>query len=600
MRARSHVHRPRSRILMGGLSAIALLCGIAWTSGIPVTAAASVTKTASSSSTLAPTGNEDCNGFSPVQKPLKLLDCTDIRGADTTNANTWNGRFYDNGHYIGHDEPNTDFTSSAPGSGNNVSWTVTLGRNPAAAPTDIDPGHDVTNWFELTPAPWFSMALCDPNSFPQAACTPESDSNAPTCIGPDCTTNLGGGSAFMEMQFYPPGNPPFVDSTSCDDTHWCAALTIDSLECTAAFASCNSNCEEPDNFAFIQRNGVPTGPPGPADADLATEVPNNQTLLMNPGDTIRFHMFDAPAPGGGEAFEVVMYDLTTGQSGFMQASAANGFQTTSMANCSGTAFNFQPEFNTAKPGNINSWGADQVDISTVFETGHWEPCTSLSNAITPNPLDPGDTGGLYDTCSSPYENAPGILRTSAEIGNALCYYAGDTHPGYDGPGTSTPPDLMTGCQDNLYQNGDLDFVGPPYYRGAWPVGLFPTNRVPSSFLEQFPTSNGQQYSQFHFQTDITLSEWECGGGNYANASATAAGCTVPPAGPGGFYPYWTQLQVGPFCGLEFGNVSSSSGFGLTDFGQDSQYGTDQFATYGYPQFIGQTYNNPCAKPIGFL
>jgi hypothetical protein len=569
------------------LSAIALVLGVASTSGLQ--AAASTTSAAKYTPNA--TGELDCNGFSPVQKPLKLLNCTDIRSADTTNADTWDGRFYDNGHYIGHDEPNTDFLSSAPGSGNNVSWTVTLGKNPKAAPTDVDPGHDVTNWFELSPAPWFSMALCDPNSFPLTSCTPESDSNAPTCFGPDCTSNLGGGSAFMEMQFYPPGVPPFADSISCDDTHWCAALTIDSLECTAAFAYCNNDCEEPVNFAFIQRNGVPTGPPSPQDADLATEVPNSETLLMNPGDTIRFHMYDAPTPGGGDAFTVVMDDLTTGQSGFMQASAANGFMNTSSANCSGTPFNFQPEFNTAKAGNINSWGADQVDISTVFETGHWEPCTSLSDEITPNPLDPGDTGGLYNTCSSPYESAPGIHRTSAEIGNALCYYAGDTHPGYDGAGTSTPPDLMTGCQDNLYQNGDLDFLGPPYYRGSWPTGPTPTSRVPSSFVEQFPTTNGQQYSQFFFQTDIALSEYECGGGDYANASATAAGCTVPPQGPGNFYPYWTQSQNGG-CSLEFGNVSS--GFGLTDFGQDKQYGSDQFAKYGYPQFIGKTYNNPCA------
>ncbi len=573
---------------MGGLSAIALLLGIAWTSGIPAAASTA----ASTSYTPAARGELDCNGFSPVQKPLRESTCTDIRGASKANANTWDGRFYDNDHYIGHDEPNTDFTSSTPGSGNNVTWTVTLGKSPEAAPTDVDPGHDVTAWFELSPAPWFSMALCDPGSFPQTSCTPESDSNAPTCDGPDCTSGLGGGSAFMEMQFYPPGNPPFIDSQSCDTTHWCAALTIDSLECTAAFASCNNDCEEPTNFAFIQRNGVPTGPPSPQDADTATEVNNNETLLMNPGDTIRFHMWDAPAPGGGDAFEVVMDDLTTHQSGYMQASAANGFQTTSMADCSGTPFNFQPEFNTAKPGNINSWGADQTDISTVFETGHWEPCTSLSDQITPNPLDPNDTGALYDTCASPYENAPGIHRTSAEIGNAVCYYAGNTHPGYDGAGTSTQPDQMTGCQDDLYQNGDLDFVGPPYYRGSWPTGPTPTSRVPSSFVEQFPTSNGQQYSQFHFQTDIALSEYECGGGNYANASASAAGCTVPPQGPGGFYPYWTQAQQYGGCSLEFGNVSS--GFGLTTFGEDAQYGTDQFATYGYPQFIGATYNNPCA------
>jgi hypothetical protein len=32
----------------------------------------------------------------------------------------------------------------------------------------------------------------------------------------------------MELQFYPPGEAPFVDSISCDNAHRCAALTIDS------------------------------------------------------------------------------------------------------------------------------------------------------------------------------------------------------------------------------------------------------------------------------------------------------------------------------------------------------------------------------------
>jgi hypothetical protein len=585
MRARTHVHVTHSRVLLGILSTVALLLGIAWTSGVPAAAAASVTQTASYTPNAR--GELDCNGFSPVQKPLRAFNCTDIRGGSKANANTWGGRFYDNGHYIGHDEPDTDFTSSAPGSGNNVTWTLTIGQDPKAAPTDVRPGHDVSDWLELSPAPWFSMALCDPNSFPLTSCTPESDSNAPTCEGPDCTSGLGGGSAFMEMQFYPPGNPPFVDSQSCDTTHWCAALTIDSLECNAAFASCNTNCEEPVNFGFIQRNGVPTGPPSPQDADTASFVNNKETLLMNPGDKVTFHMFDAPAPGGGKAFEVVMDDLTTGQSGSMQASAANGFMTTSSANCSGTPFNFQPEFNTAKAGNINSWGADQVDISTEFETGHWESCTSLSDPIT-NPFDPNDGSTVYSGCAGPYENAGPADSSTPETSDALCYYAGDTHPGYDGPGTKTQPDKVTGCQDNYPQNGDLDFDGSPYWT-EWPTGLTP-NIYPSSFLELFPTTNGQQYSQFHFQTDVALSEYQCGGGDYANASSSAAGCTVPPDGPGHFYPYWSQVQGYGGCAFEFGNVSA----GVTTFGKDKQYGTDQFAKYGYPQFIGRTYNNPCA------
>ena len=172
----------------------------------------------------------------------------------------------------------------------------------------------------------------------------------------------------------------------------------------------------------------------------------------------------------------------------------------------------------------------------------------------------------------------------------FCFYAGATHPGYNGVGTSTQGDTMTGCQDDLFQNGDLDFDGTPYWK-EWPTGLTPT-RYPSSFLELFPTSNGQQYSQFHFQTDIALSESTCGGNSLTTAppgTPTAAGCTVPPQGPGGFYPYWSQTQSNGTCALEFGNVSA----GVTTFGKDKQYGKDQFATYGYPQFIGATYNNPC-------
>jgi hypothetical protein len=535
--------------------------------------------------TPATTGELDCNGDSPVQKPVRASNCTDIRGiAGVNNSNTWGGKFYDNGQYIGHDEPDTTFLSDTPGSGNNVSWNVTLGRDPSALPTDARPGHDVSHWFELSPAPWFSMALCDPNSYPQTPCTPESDSNAPSCFGVTCTTaQSGGGSTFMEMQLYPPGNPPFVDSASCDDTHWCAALTIDSLECTTGFAQCNTSCEEPVNFGFIQRNGVPSGPPSPQDADVATFTPNNETLLMNPGDTIKLHMSDAPAPGGGRAFEVVIDDLTRHTSGSMQASAANGFQNTSIANCAGTPFNFQPEFSTAKSANVTPWAAIQTDISTEFETGHWESCAALSDPLSPNPLDASDTGGDYNECSGPYENAGPPDSTTPETGEAQCYLAGDTHPGFDGPGSSTPPDLTTGCQDDVFQNGDLDFDGSPYWT-EWPTGTHPTI-YPSTFVEQFPTSAGRQYPQYFFQTDIALSESTCSG-------TTLSGCTVPPQGPGGFYPYWTEAHAGGFCALEFGNVSGRGPF-LTDFGKDAQYGTNQFSTLGYPEFEGPALRNTC-------
>src|ERR1700720_3750100 len=159
------------------------------------------------------------------------------------------------------------------------------------------------------------------------------------------------------MQFYPPGFAPFVDNISCDNTHWCASLHINDLECTSNFRHCNNNCIEPTNFAFIQQDGVPTGPPSPQLANLATNTPNGQTLLMNPGDSLSVHLFDANLAGGGRALEVHITDLTTKQSGFMQASAANGFMATIIGNCKGVPFNYQPEYNTAKPQNLVPWAA---------------------------------------------------------------------------------------------------------------------------------------------------------------------------------------------------------------------------------------------------
>src|SRR5581483_2507734 len=261
------------------------------------------------------TGELDCNGLSRTQKAVKsAVACQDPRGS-------WNGRFYENGHYIGHDEPSVRFISNQPGSGNNVTFLEKLPVDPAALPTVAKPGHDVTHMFELSVAPWFSIDVCDPDSTPMKPCTPESDANAPN------GSNPGAGAAFVELQFYPPGAAPFLDNTSCDDTHWCSALTIDSLECQGSGMNpepCNPNCTEPVNFAFIATNGVPAGPPSPQLSDNSTLTPNAHTLMMNQGDDIAVQMFNARVPGG-HALEARETDLTTHQSGFMIASAKNGF-----------------------------------------------------------------------------------------------------------------------------------------------------------------------------------------------------------------------------------------------------------------------------------
>jgi hypothetical protein len=518
-------------------------------------------------------GELDCNGFSQIQTSAKrTMVCTDLHGGAATG-----GRFYDNGYYIGHDEPDLRFLSTQKGSGNDVTWIEKLGADPAKAPTVTSPGHDVTHYVELTPAPWFSMTMCDPQSYPQNPCTPESDTNAPgpTCLGvnPSCTqADAGAGAAFMELQFYPPGQAPFDDAISCDNTHWCAALTIDSLECSLNFATCNPNCIEPVNFAFIQTNGVPAGPPSPQLSDLQTFTPNVNTLLMNPGDAIRVHMFDARTSGGGKAFEAVVTDLTTGQSGFMQASAANGFMNTNLNTCDGTPFSFQPEFSTDSADNFAGWTALEVNISTEFEIGHFEPCSTVTGPATIT-LAAGVTDTYWKHCVGAYENttAPDG-RKSPEISDAPCYPQGDTHGGL------APPNVVTGCDEFYTQNGDLDFDGTPYWPD-WPNSTAP-DTFPSTFSQTAPTTvGGANYPQFQFQTDVALSESTCSG-------PAGPGCAVPPPNaPGAFYPYWTSPSA---CSWEFGNMTNGNAFG-----QDAQYGTDQFARIGYQEFESGFFTNTC-------
>jgi hypothetical protein len=51
-------------------------------------------------------------------------------------------------------------------------------------------------------------------------------------------------------------------------------------------------------------------------------TPNQSTLLMNPGDKLAIHIFDNKSAG---ALETQVRDITTGKTGFMLASARNGF-----------------------------------------------------------------------------------------------------------------------------------------------------------------------------------------------------------------------------------------------------------------------------------
>jgi hypothetical protein len=63
---------------------------------------------------------------------------------------------------------------------------------------------------------------------------------------------------------------------------------------------------------------------------------------MNPGDVLVLHIQDTP-----DGLLTSVTDLTTHQSGYMVASARNGFMNTNYKTCAGTPFNFHPDIRGA-------------------------------------------------------------------------------------------------------------------------------------------------------------------------------------------------------------------------------------------------------------
>lgn len=601
MRHPSAVFRFRS--VIAGVGALGVMLGVGVQAGTAAPGALGV----------APNRvNElDCNGWSKAYQPVSPK----MRGlcADPIYVeHGWGYRFVDNGHYVGHDEPSVKFISTVPGSGNHMTYFMQLSTDPTLAPTLSG---SVTDYAELSAAPWFGLPICDSDSYPQNRCRPDSDHNSGLISNPKAS-----GSAFLELQFYPPGFPPFQDAVSCSQTQWCVALTIDSLECTFGFKTCNTSCIEPVNFAYLQTDGVPAGPPSPQLVDVQSFLGNARTLTMNPGDVLSASLEDTAA-----GLKTTVVDRTTGRTGFMVASAANGFMNTDISNCSGRPFSFHPEYSTASQQNQVPWAALEGGVLMEDETGHFEACASLSHQFPVTTVSGGQTfhdGRVFQTCGGGSEasgrgegpcnpatavcaNAetqgsagPAPCPSNSAASGALCEFS----DAYCMPQGTRSVDFngmqerirwpISGCQDNVFQNGDLDFDGIPYH-ATWPDGTA-GHPTPFRYIGPFDP-NGNPYPTVQFETDVGGSEFLCN-------TATGAGCTAPPLGAK-FYPFWSTNDSQSLSGVaspsgacvwNFGN--DIAGVTTKDFGKDAQYGAPDVARYGgtltsapapNPQFSGR-------------
>ncbi|HTX26275.1 MAG TPA: hypothetical protein VME19_04555 [Streptosporangiaceae bacterium] len=607
-RRRSRTSSRRWRLLLVPAIGIAFVCQLSLTgsAGASTDAAIGAYEAAHAGIAPNPTNELDCNGWSAKYRsvrPLAGMDCVDPVKIVDGKARP----FVDNGWYVGHDEPSVKFISSKPGSGNTMTYYAKLPVDPKTAPTASG---SVTDYGELSVAPWFGLPMCDPDSYPQNPCTPDSDSN----VGMNVPNAAG--SAFMELQLYPPGYTPFPDAPSCSIAKWCAALTIDSAECNFNFFYCNPDCEEPTNFAFLQTNGVPTGPPGPQLANVETFLPNSHTLLFNQGDVLQISITD-PSKG----FTTTIHDLTTGQTGWMTASANNGFMDTNFSTCNGTPHTFHAEYSTASINNRVPWAALEGGVLMEQEIGHSEVCGSLTNQ---DPVAIGYPDGSsfidsdsYDTCmggeegdqvgegpcaftasgqiacqnaltQGPYGTPVGCQSEYADTGlhcefaDGYCFPQGSRTYFVNGNPETGWSDANE-CFANRYQNGDLDFDGVDYQPDTWPNGG-PDHPTPFEYVGPF--TNGQSYPQIQFETDISGSANLC--------AANGQGCTVPPVGAK-FYPFWSLSPQSSALGSKqtscvwnFGNNLPTT---TENFGGDKEYGNPDLSWY-YGTNVSKVQANP--------
>ena len=459
--------------------------------------------------------------------PRSALDCDQQSGV--LCAEVFDSIGY-NGTYTGHDEPSLLFYSNVRGSGYSNVYHLRLPKDPPTLPRQNGNG-GVFN-FMLRPAFWFGMAMCDDQSAPNPGgsmvgpnilCTPDSDSNIFDSADPGKSNYIGKhpGTAFMEMQFYPPGW--FISN---DVTHWTAALNIDSLSENMNTGQGNNQAcggvVEYVNFAFIQKDGKPFPPGSPSPLGPLVQT-NEQTLRMNPGDELLVTMVDTE-----HGLKITVDDLTTGESGFMVSSAENGFAEILFDpngdNCNfathNITYDFHPMYATSSEHTRVPWAAHSYNIAFSDEIGHFEYCNAVDQqgggCTKPSASDPaGPDGDDFGCFTADFARQFGLVPVG-------------------------------GC---LFS--DIDFDGVPYQL-AWPGTLSNVQRdralhtQPVEFTSPvFMAAEGgaANFKRVAFETDLPRVEFATNPPCQRHIKNPAdpnpgAGCVNPPTGAN-FYPFYT-------------------------------------------------------------
>ena len=268
---------------------------------------------------------------------------------------------------------------------------------------------------------------------------------------------------------------------------------------------------------------------------------------MNPGDKIRVHMHDTAA-----GFRVDLRDLTTGGSGSMTASIANGFgqilYRPNAKTCSMKPYAFHPAYDTAVSRGT-TWGAHTYNVAYSDEIGHFEFCNKLDanfNCKRPGANDPGgldsdDVGCVPGRRLEPHRRH-GVLRIRRRLRRTVLPQRLAGHGPERGEGSEVPSQFRA-VHESVERGTGLRACrvrgGSAPHRGRRP-------RRPGPFCDRM----------------------------------TGAHCVNPPPGSQ-FYPFFSTRMVGGTCTWQEGGAYIPGT--VRDFGGNSRRAFGSLLGVVYPE-----------------
>jgi hypothetical protein len=372
-----------------------------------------------------------------------------------------------------------------------------------------------------------------------------------------------------------------VGASACDPTRWCAALNIFGLSLNPVTGKANNpTClakvgEEYANFAFVTKNGHSQAPANPVDSTLATFTPSPKDLFMNSGDHVQVALTDTK-----NGLMVSLHDRSTGGTGSMTASAANGFAQIKYdptgTSCTAIPYNFHPMYSTSNAKTRVTWAAHSYNIAFDTEIGHFQFCNG-PNKIPATPFGL-DSSGNPTVCPTGNKEGRGVNAQKPDSDDLFCF-----------PASEALLYKVAGC---AYTNTGFD--GASYQR-LWPNGNTRLHPTPFQFSSPLTGPNYTvQYAQAAFETDLPAVEATCN-------PFTGAHCTLIPQTdhnqPAAFYPFFTTTKTQSGCVWQFGSDIPGE---ISNFGQNAQYGTllqlDYTAKGGHTTVVYQDFRNIIRNP----